>query len=49
MVPPHRTGPTAPRHAGIYHADITVYVDDYNSEYASITIEVLPEGQSDTP
>lgn len=38
-----------PRQPGIYHADITVYVDDYNSEYSSITIEVLSEDQSETP
>lgn len=30
-----------PRQVGIYHAEITVYVDDYNSDYTSITIEVL--------
>jgi hypothetical protein len=37
-----------PTQAGIYHAEIIVYVDDYNSEYSSITIEVLPAEQHET-
>jgi hypothetical protein len=36
-----------PRQAGVYYAEITVYVDDYNSEYSSITIEVLPAESSE--